>query len=195
MVCLSITAEEDATGATVDSGSDAEGEVEDDVAGPRRQTVNHPIQPRQAPAPARLTLTSRTEEQVLLPWMGGFAAGLSLQEQQLSCLFCSRSLPVPALVPRISMLKEDKERYSAAAHLMAATAAANANANDAASNLTSNLPGNCINNTTDASPAQVSEQGNGHQNNHSSHRNSHGFLNITKTAGPPLVHPAFHSLR
>jgi len=51
---------------------------------------------------------SRFEDIMPLPWMAGFSLGRSLQEQQLSCLFCLRGLPVPSDLPRIFMVKEDR---------------------------------------------------------------------------------------
>lgn len=53
-------------------------------------------------------LSSRYEALGPLAWMAGFEAGRSLQDQQLSCLFCLRSLPAPTWLPRIVMVKEDK---------------------------------------------------------------------------------------
>jgi hypothetical protein len=51
---------------------------------------------------------SRYEALAPLGWMAGFESGRSLQDQQLSCLFCLRTLPAPSWLPRIAMVKEDK---------------------------------------------------------------------------------------
>lgn len=160
--------------------------------------VDHPVQPRKPPAPVRLTLTSRTEELVQLPWMSGFSAGLSLQEQQLSCLFCSRNLPLPVLVPHISMLKEEK--YTGTAHSVATAAhdvASSSLATSASANVSASVSADVLprNHTTAAASAHVNEQGNGLHKHQSSQRNINGASHTIKTTGPPLVHPAFHSLR
>lgn len=72
--------------------------------------VSAPVVPVSAPVfLGRPNLhTSRAEAVVPISWMGGFNAGLSLQEQQLSALFCLRSLAAPSWMPRMSMVKEDK---------------------------------------------------------------------------------------
>ena len=64
--------------------------------------------------------TSRAEAVAPISWMGGFSAGLSLQEQQLSGLFCLRSLVAPSWMPRMSMVKEDKPPQPTV-HTIAAT--------------------------------------------------------------------------
>ena len=72
--------------------------------------VSAPVAPVSAPVfRGRPSLhTSRAEAVAPISWMGGFNAGLSLQEQQLSALFCLRSLAAPSWMPRMSMVKEDK---------------------------------------------------------------------------------------
>ena len=64
--------------------------------------------------------TSRAEAMAPISWMGGFSAGMSLQEQQLSALFCLRSLAAPSWMPRMSMVKEDKPPLPTV-HTIAAT--------------------------------------------------------------------------
>ena len=86
-----------------------------------------------------------------LPWMAGFSSGLCLLEQQLSCLFCLRNLPLPALVPRISMQKEEK--YTALAHMVSEAA------KEVASNLVAVAPGTVLPGSrasTKGAPASVS---------------------------------------